>query len=121
MSDATTTGLREGSLFERGYELGHAQVLAARDEIDRLFLVQRRDRLAQPNRYIGGVHDTRQTFDKRRELDQSLGAESRGRARVGKPRPCRAASHTRRASDVGVAQPGNIMEVDRLSDKRTRC
>jgi hypothetical protein len=110
-------GLREGSLFERGYQLGHTQILAARDEIDRLSLMQRRDGLSQPNRYVGGVHDTRQTLDKRRELDQPLGPLASGRARVGKPRSCRAASHASRTSDVGVAQLGDIMEVDRLPDK----
>ena len=43
--------------LQGGEQLSHMPVLAARDQIHRLLVVERLDRLAQPNRDVTGIHD----------------------------------------------------------------
>ena len=87
-------------LLHRRDDLRNAAVLAPADDLQRLVVVKRRDRLAQPDGDITGIHHTGQALDQRRQLNEPLGPRSRRRTGAGQPRTDRAGGSTRRASDV---------------------
>ena len=101
--------LGKRGLFKGGDQSRHPHVIAACNDIDRLVLRKRRDRLAKPYGDVGGLHHTSESLDQGGKLDQPLSPLTRGRARMCEPGPRRAAGYTRRTSYVGVGQFGDLM------------
>jgi len=72
-------GLREGGGLERGYEAREFLIAAGGEDVDRLAMVERRERAVQPHWHVVGVQQDSEPVDDRRELDQPFCARSRGR------------------------------------------
>lgn len=97
--------LDEQSVLVRGNHAGNPTEVAARQEVQRLAVVQDLDRAPQPHRDVGAVHHPLLSLDQGRELDQSFGGFAGGLASAGQP--C--------AGDVGVGEPGDVVDPVRLA------
>src|SRR5207249_3895138 len=99
-------GPRSGGagLFQAGDEAGHAQVVPAGDELDRLLVVERLERLGEPDGDVVRRHDASQPLDEGGELGDALRPQSGGLAPEGEPAAHRAARGARGPGDELVAQ-----------------
>src|SRR4051812_6829700 len=76
-SSGNARALRGSGGLESRHDLRDPARLAARDQVDRAFVVERLDRLVQPDRDVVGGDDAAEPVDDLGELRNALGALAR--------------------------------------------
>jgi hypothetical protein len=97
--------LRRRRLFKRRNEPCDATVLAAGNHLERLVIVKRGDRLAQPHGDVARIHDPRQALHQRRQLDEALRPPARRAPRASKPSTRGTRSRTGGPRNIGGPPP----------------
>lgn len=115
--DVEGQGSGRDRFLERGDDARYAQVLASGDQLDRLSVVERRDRLVHPDRDVLGVHHPQQPLADRGELGDALGARPRGNALQRHPGPSGAWRGAGGRGDVLGAEMGLLMDEGGLLGK----
>ncbi len=111
-------GIGTSTSLELRDQLGDAAVLAAREQLDRLVVVECLERPVQPDRDICGIHHTSQSVGHLDQLDQPRCARAgRGAATV-EPVTQRARPRAGRSGDLVVAEVCAVAHADGFDGKR---